>query len=72
MRTSQFTKNITELTAAVDFATVGERTVVLSNNKLAIMNNISEVITISPIPQVSCNNLVYDDKVGLLLFCSSS
>lgn len=60
------------MTAAVDYATVGDYIVALTNNNLALLNAELEVVTISPIPVVSCKHMVYETMSGLFLFCTSS
>jgi len=54
-----FEKNIEQVTAAIDYETVGDYIVALTNNQLAMLNSNLEVVALSPIPEVSCNHMAY-------------
>lgn len=66
-----FFKNISQVTAAVDFVTVGTRIITISNNAWWLMNSNFEVIDASHVPgQLNCNNIAYDEDLGLFVFCT--
>lgn len=52
-------KNINDLPGVYDFVKVGNRIVAVTYDRLALMNNETEIITQSPIDKKTCTNLEY-------------
>ena len=68
----ELSKNISSVTATVDYTYIGERIVALSGDQLVVMDAAFNILSSTVISFVECRNLVYNKDIGLLLFCSSN
>ena len=60
-----------DVTAAVDYASVGDQLVILAGDELVLLDSNFVVVSKATISLVYCRNMMYNDDVGILLFCIS-